>query len=637
MCSDNSNQLVSIVVLRLLFLSLIFCVGSRESIVAQTPLDFVQMSIDLANRKANDSSFLALESAQSIVNSSPNPDSVQLVIWRVRAALLINSGQADSSFSYLSKGLDLIRSYPDRYSDLELDYVINLGSAYASERIHDKAIPIFQEALTLARIQKQDTKRSKVLNNLGIIYRQMGREAEALHFYEESLDIKTKGEDSLGMANTMNNMSYAYLFLENYEKAGELNDSAKNIYRKLGRQNDFLSSKITEGRILFKREKYEEAERVFAAVSEAEGKPSTLATIIMYLTNAGIQIHKNNMDEAGTYLSALRGVIDRLNNVMLSTNFYELDAKFWAAKSNYKKAYESNQKYIVEYAKLANRQSKALRVRNEIRFLSAEKDFDIALLQKDKSIAEFEADQNKRRIYLLLVLLGMAVVGLVVGRYFYNKIKRQKELISKANEQNELLLKEIHHRVKNNLQVISALLTLQSRYIDDEDVQDALMQGNNRIESMALIHKELYQHDNLKAVNAQEYMSKLVDNISKSYYLDEKEIRVQLDVEPLWLDVETMIPLGLTVNELLANSMKYAFDGRSEGNLFVRLHKIKDELVLHVGDDGVGASLNDIVNKKSFGYSLINSFARKLNAELKFDNNDGLKITLKIKNFKQVA
>ena len=216
-------------------------------------------------------------------------------------------------------------------------------------------------------------------------------------------------------------------------------------------------------------------------------------------------------------------------------------------------------------------------------------------------------------------------------------INEQNSIISTALTEKEILLKEIHHRVKNNLQVISSLLALQGKYISDDHALDALWQGQDRVQSMALIHQDTYQTNNLKGVNTQDYFEQVVDNLFDSYNISEEEITLELEVAPLMLDVDTMIPLGLVINELVSNSLKHAFKKESNGKIEVKLKEVTQELILKVSDNGKGiVSLNEIEGK-SFGYELIKAFAKKLKAEIAIDNSEGFAIELRIKNYKTAA
>jgi len=200
----------------------------------------------------------------------------------------------------------------------------------------------------------------------------------------------------------------------------------------------------------------------------------------------------------------------------------------------------------------------------------------------------------------------------------------------------EALLKEVHHRVKNNLQVISSLLDLQSMSIKDKQAAGAVKEGKMRVQSMALIHQNLYSEGNIKGIVMEDYIKKLAENLFHSYNIRKDKIQLIMDVDDLNLDVDTVIPLGLIMNELITNSLKYAFKEQDHGEICVSLRENNKRLELLVRDNGCGfpPHLNQIKNN-SFGFSLVNAFAQKLKAKLDIYNNGGACVAMNILRYKR--
>jgi two-component sensor histidine kinase len=215
-------------------------------------------------------------------------------------------------------------------------------------------------------------------------------------------------------------------------------------------------------------------------------------------------------------------------------------------------------------------------------------------------------------------------------------LELKNNIISVSLSEKEVLLKEIHHRVKNNLQVISSLLNLQSKSIIDEKALAALNEGRNRVKSMALIQQNLYRDDNLTGVDIKDYIEKLINSLFVSYNIETAKIKLQTNIEQLQLDVDTVIPLGLIINELISNALKYAFVNKQNGLLQVMLYIQNTQLVLCVKDDGIGMD-NDDLNKNnsaSIGFKLVQSFLQKLEATMNVEKNNGTTITLTINKYK---
>jgi len=222
------------------------------------------------------------------------------------------------------------------------------------------------------------------------------------------------------------------------------------------------------------------------------------------------------------------------------------------------------------------------------------------------------------------------IKGQIDGRLLIRSIryaierKKAEELIKKSLEEKNLLIKEIHHRVKNNLMVISGLLNLQSQYIHDPDDLEFFKESQTRARSMALIHERLYQSDNVKSIDFGEYIVRLTNDLFHAYNCDPTRVKFDINVENIMVDVDTAIPLGLIINELLSNSMKHGFpDGRS-GEIKIKFNHYHDKLRLIVKDNGIGLSGKlDYKNTDSLGLQLVNLLTGQIDGELEVNMNGG--------------
>ena len=212
--------------------------------------------------------------------------------------------------------------------------------------------------------------------------------------------------------------------------------------------------------------------------------------------------------------------------------------------------------------------------------------------------------------------------------------KKAQEKISKALEEKNILLKEIHHRVKNNLQIISSLLSLQEIYVQ-EDVKavNVLKESQNRVLSMATVHEMLYQSNDISRINFSYYIKKLTANIFHSYHINSMP---QINVDQIYLNIETSIPLGLIISELVSNSLKYAFPDDKIGNITVKLYSHNEDYELIISDDGIGFPNNiDFRNVKStLGLQLINSLVSQLDGSIQLDRSNGTKYIIRFKELK---
>lgn len=209
-------------------------------------------------------------------------------------------------------------------------------------------------------------------------------------------------------------------------------------------------------------------------------------------------------------------------------------------------------------------------------------------------------------------------------------IDDQNKVIAKSLEERESLLKEIHHRVKNNLQIIASLLYLQSGKFDDEDYKKVLEEGQGRVRSMALIHQKLYENDDLKSIPFEEYLTELVGEIRASFGQSMAKIELNIQASNIYFDVDTAVPLGLIVNELATNAFKYAFSHQDRGSFSIFLQEDQGSYSLHIKDDGKGLPEEiDLRKAKSLGLRLVRMLSQQLEGEFQISGTNGTSFELK--------
>jgi PAS domain S-box-containing protein len=196
--------------------------------------------------------------------------------------------------------------------------------------------------------------------------------------------------------------------------------------------------------------------------------------------------------------------------------------------------------------------------------------------------------------------------------------KNMEEQIRESLDEKGLLLREIHHRVKNNLQIIISLFNLQSHYVEDKKAFVALKEGQDRIKSMALIHERFYQNDGLSKIDFDDYIKRLVENLFLSFSISPDRIKSTVEADKISLDIDTAVPCGLIINELVSNALKHAFLPEKPGQLFVSLKYLDSTQVrLTVKDDGIGLPAGfDVTKYDSLGMQLINALSNQLDGKL---------------------
>jgi PAS domain S-box-containing protein len=233
--------------------------------------------------------------------------------------------------------------------------------------------------------------------------------------------------------------------------------------------------------------------------------------------------------------------------------------------------------------------------------------------------------------YVGPMLIGNMVAGLTLFTRDISERIEGEEKIKKSLKEKEVLLQEVHHRVKNNLQIISSILNLQTRSIRNPKFLDLIQETRYRIMSMSFIHDLLYQTTDFTNIDFSKYLQSITSNIMNTYTLN-KNIDLKLDVESIFLNLDNAIPCGLIVNELITNVFKYAFPDDRKGEINIALKQVNNKVVLSVSDNGVGIKKQvDYKTTESLGFQLINSLVSQIDGELKYENNNGTKFMMSFK------
>ncbi|PIQ47159.1 MAG: hypothetical protein COW03_16500 [Cytophagales bacterium CG12_big_fil_rev_8_21_14_0_65_40_12] len=308
----------------------------------------------------------------------------------------------------------------------------------------------------------------------------------------------------------------------------------------------------------------------------------------------------------------------------------EILALIYSKLNQYQKAYEFSQisKGISEEINDQTRTDAIAKMTTE--FETERIEGENALLQESQRAQRAQLKQQRYLLIgILIVLLLIIAIAILIQRG-RQKLRKANGIIEKSLSEKELLLKEIHHRVKNNLQVVSSLLDLQSREIDDEKTQATFMEGQNRVKAMALIHQKLYQNENLATINFEEYANMLVGELGTIYNKKADVNTVVNGGSTSEFDIDTAIPLGLILNELISNAYKYAFNNGEQGTLSVSINSLgegKHQLTVEDNGGGLPDSF-DFQKAKSLGLRLVRRLAKQLYGSVEYSNIGGAKFVV---------
>ncbi len=474
------------------------------------------------------------------------------------------------------------------------------------------------------------TEKAKINNSLASFYLNMDQLEKGKDQYLKALRQFEILKDSSGMASVNANLGLVYIELGDFKKAEMhlMKQKELNVIfptqREMGFHYDFLGIlRQEEGRL---EDAYQEHLKAF----NIRKKLSSTYNLCESNLNMGeILIKLNRYAEAKTYLKDVFNY-DEHQSLNQQQRAYELLADANKKSGNYLKALENYESFKLISDSIYSKESLEIIAEKEAQYNKQKKDVQIALLNKEKQLLDKEVSQSKTIAIITTIGLLLLLVLVIALYKIYLKIIQKNRIINKALKDRELLLHETHHRVKNNLQMISSLLNLQSKYVTDERVHEILQNGRNRVQSMAILHKNLYVGEDLNMVNIQNYFEGLVENILNSYNKTEGDIKLEIKAKNIIMDIESVVPIGLIVNELVTNALKHAFPATTIELPAISLIMVEldRDHVLIVKDNGIGID-ETIENKtESFGQRLISLFTNKLKATVTTNTSHGTEISI---------
>jgi len=544
-------------------------------------------------------------------------------------------GKTDSALLFFEKALALAKQH--QLHPTLANIITDVANAYYAAGNYELALRHHFDALRLREGYKTKKEIAQTYNNLALVYRSRKDYANAVKYNHLSLGLKMELGNKQGIVNSSINLGSCYQYMSKYDSALYY---AKQVMELAIVPQDVHEGKANYASALIGLKRYAEAEKIFIALLPVLDKNEEQASYISCQQGLGtIALAQGKTEAAINFFNA--GVIyaRQYNDREFVATFYSQLAKAYSSNNDYSNAYRYNLMEQSLQDSLLNDEN--IRQINEMNAVY-EKDKQlqqIGVLTDQVTVSEQKAERSKqqRNLFLLASVFSMALAAVVLYAYSNNRKKNkllsvQKQQIEQSLKEKEVLMREIHHRVKNNLQVVTSLLNLQSHYIEDEKAYSAVQAGRNRVQSMALIHQFLYRDvGNLTSLHIKEYIQELLAHIEGTNRKTGTMITLEQQADDVELDIDTVVPLGLIINELVTNAYKYAFAGRAEGHIRVSFTRQPDTngYLLRVADDGNGMMENPLLRKiNSFGYRMIKAFSEKLEAKLSIDTQKGTIVSL---------
>lgn len=511
----------------------------------------------------------------------------------------------DNGIKYLLQALQTAEKLKD--SSMQTCEIENLlGVAMVKIAQFDRAVPYYRSALTIARQNNDRNSVILIAENLAFCYDGISREKDAIKVLDDVVNSYKASE--LSDEDNVRIKSFYLLTLINLKQFG----SARNYVSQLLNLADLPHSAQTYNDIYSSVAKYYFAikdykrESVFLKKNQEVLEKSNVASVQLYNLTAYYKMDsaRNDYRSAFLHLMKYKRLADSIYNDKKSRRIALLLVQ-----------YESEKK------------------ENEIKI----KNQNIKLLTQNAKIDQIQL--RSAQLYRNVTFAGIIVILLFAAMQYRRYLEKQKanQLITEQNamlqnllNEKEWLVKEVHHRVKNNLHTIICLLESQATYLE-EDALKAIENSKHRIYAMSLVHQKLYKSEDIKMVNIKDYLSEFVAYLKESYGSPEK-IAVILVAEDVTLGAGQAIPISLIINEAVSNSFKYAFPDQSTGEIRIELKKTDaEEIYLSVSDNGVGFEPQIDQEAKSLGLELIKGLSSDLRGAVEFNSKNGTRIVLRFK------
>jgi len=549
-----------------------------------------------------------------------------------KARALIRSDVYDSAMIVLREAETEVKKINDERLLIEIikeqGYVHNING-----RMKDAFEKTFYVLRMLDSLNKYPILKMNTLIDVGELYRSQQDGENAIKYYEKAREVALKEDNLRGMIRSDGNTVLALKQIDELEKALEISERMEKEYMHLLDPDDVSRLYSNTGNILMELKRWDQAEKVLLKAWDIRKNldlPRSKAYTLKEL--AFLYNETNQAEKSVKFSEEAYGIVKKMDFPFLMRDITGVLADAHHKLGNYKRAFEILKEQRNYRDQLMEIERLELSQEMEEKYEAEKREQQIAL--QNEQLATQEAKLSQAATFRNALIGGTFLLIVVILLVIRNARLKTRSLSEK-----ESLLKEIHHRVKNNLQVISSLLNMQSREANDPQMLEVIKEGQSRVKAMSLIHQKLYQTDNLSEIDFEEYSTQLIDQIAMLYKKEGFEVTKRIDAKNIRLDIDTAIPLGLILNELISNSFKYAFEELEKGEIQVSLERLsKEDLKLVVADSGIGLPSDiDFDSVKSLGLKLVNILIKQLKGSLSFSSDQGTRFEIQFKDLSMSA
>lgn len=544
-------------------------------------------------------------------------DSLKGDCWLSLGMISYSKGEFKKSISEYNKAISEYQKANQTY--YLATALMNIGISDRKLSQYTIAIANFTKAAAIFENTKHDRNLALTFNSIAGCFSDLDNLPKALEYYRKALIIRQKMGDNVLISSSLNNVGYLFFKAKKADSA---------IYY-LNKSFDLIRNYRDSSELVLTLQNLGGAWRMKGDIKKAENYIKRAQRIAADY-QMGDELGRGNADLAEIYLSqnkyakalsAINITIDTAKKekaLELLLQGHIIKYKIYKRIGDFKNA--------LHYAEMVNELKDTIFnsdrdnyvTEAETKFQTKQKERDIISLREK---GELQQKINNQQHAYIIVLAFAAILLAILFVIAYNNFRKK----NKANERIQTLMRDLHHRVKNNLQILQGLFSMQIDNLSDEKTKNALRENEARLTSMNLIHSRLYLDNTTTKIEMSDYLTKLLNHIKDSFSgYGQNEINLKIEVSNIMLEADKAVAIGLIANELTTNSFKYAFNGAG-GEIHLALQLVeKSKILLTLGDNGVGLKPETKDKAPSFGLKLVNLMARQLNSTLVVKSNPGV-------------
>lgn len=545
-------------------------------------------------------------------------------IWNSLGVVFSYRGVLDSSEYYYDRACIFFRARADTASLVTAQ--INRAIVYKNRGWYEKALESAYDALSYQERQKPGKAVATNFENIGAVYAQIKDYGKALHFFRRSLQIRRIIGHVSGMHKAYNSIGNAYLNTGQYDSALVNLKLAEAIRGESKDSSAWASTLELLGVAYLKTGEWIKADNYLQKaldVKKMSGERLAEGSVLNMLGELALKTKR--YDQARTYLDLAD---DKVRNVSLSLlkQTLELKVALYKALQHAPLALRYAEELLVVNDSLLTQDDQKKLAAMQMQYEVEKSGQQIKLLENDKRLQALEISSKRFWINGLVLFIVILVAGAGIIYSQYRQVRMSKSKI-------ELLLSELHHRVKNNLQILSSLFSLQTQLVKDEAAIQVMRSSEGRVNAMALIHKKLYGGAAGRTINLREYLDELLQYLAHSYDFRDTKGKMVLMCDYDAVDVDKAIPLGLIVNELVSNALKYAFgEQQAEAFIEVLVERRSSMMLISIQDNGRGMGTINDLSTKSFGLKMVFMLLKELKGKMDVHSQGGTRFSMEIPN-----